>query len=516
MLKHKFLLTLLAVTLLARPALAETQFNVRLVSDPQTFDWNIAHTHMETPIVMNIMEGLVEFDATMKLKPALAKSWTISEDKRTYTFKLRTDVKWSDGKLMSANDFVYSWKRLLDPLTASSYAYMLFDVEGAEEFNARKTTDFTQVGIKAIDASTVQVRLKRPVSYFIQMFTFWVTFPVRQDLVEKHGVSWSKPGTVAVLGPFIPTEYKASSHVLLKRNDKYYGKRPMIDAVAMKIINEDSTALNLFRSGQLDFIRPVNFLEMGDLTKSPAFRESAYYRTCFINVNTKKYPFNLPKVRQALAMAIDVAKIGNIMHRSLRVANSLVDPSIFPEGKNTGLSFNPAEAKKLMKESGIDAEKLGGVELFSYASDENALMTQFLQDQLKKNLGLKVSIQLPEFKMYRTQLELGAATLYHRCWGADYVDPDTFMGVFLSDSGNNRTGWKNERYDTLVKKGAALQNGPERTATYKEALDIILRKEAAIVPLYYDSLIYLVTPKFKNFAINPLNYVYFKDIVVAQ
>lgn len=511
--KNVLIVLVLSFCLFCAYARAETQLKVRLVSDPQTLDWNLAHTHMETPIVMNIMEGLVEFDAKMNVKPALAKSWTVSADKKTYTFKLKPGVKWSDGKPLTAADFVYSWKRLLDPLTAAPYAYMLFDIAGAEEFNSRKVKDFSAVAIKAVDAQTVQVTLKKPVSYFLQMFTFWVTFPVRQDLVDKHGVSWSKPGNVAVVGPFVPVEYKPGSHLLMKRNELYHGKKPALDSVLMKIVNEDSTALNLFRAGQIDFVRPINFLEMGDLVKTPAFHEAPYYRTCFININTKQYPFTLPKVRQALAMAIDTTKIETIMHRSLKAAHSFVDPTIFPEGKMSGIGFNPEGAKKLLKDAGVDPTKMSHIELFTYASDENALLTQFIQDQLKKNLGLSVEIQMPEFKMYRTQLELGSGALYHRCWGADYADPDSYLGIFLSDSGNNRTGWKNTRYDELVKKAATLANGPERTKTYKEALDILLKQEAPAVPLYYDSLIFLVNPKFKNFVINPLNYAFFKDIV---
>lgn len=493
-------------------AFAETQLKVRLVADPQTFDWNIAHTHMETVILKNIMEGLVEFDKQMEVRPALAKSWAISPDKKTYTFKLKPGVTWSDGKPLTANDFVFSWKRLLDPLTAASYAYILFDVEGAEDFNARRLKDFSQVGVKALDASTIQIKLKKPISYFLQLFTFWVMYPVRQDLVEKHGVNWSKPGLVPTTGPFVPVEYKTGSHVLLKRNDRYHGKRPALDSVVLKIINEDTTALNLFRSGQLDFVRPINFLEMGELAKTSAFREQPYYRTCFININTRQYPFSLPKVRQAFAMAVDTSKIEKIMHRSLRAATSFVDPTLLPEGKNSALPFDPARAKKLLQEAGIDPKRIGRVELYTFASDENALLAQFLQDQFKKNLDITIDVRMPEYKMYRTQMELGSSALYHRCWGADYADPDSYMGIFLSDAGNNRTGWKDKQYDELVRKAAALAEGAERTKLYKEALDILLKKGVPAIPLYYDSLIYLINPKFKNFAINPLNYMFFRDV----
>ncbi|MBI3555912.1 MAG: peptide ABC transporter substrate-binding protein [Deltaproteobacteria bacterium] len=508
--------SLLVLLLLTSSALAENVFRVRLVSDPTSFDWNIAHTDVETPVMMNIMEGLVEFDTSMKVKPLLAESWTISPDQKTYTFRLKAGIKWSDGKVLTANDFAYSWQRLLAPLTAAPYASMLYDIEGAEDYNKHKSPDFSQVGIKAVNATTLQVKLRRPVAYFIQMLTFWVTFPLRQDIVEKFGPSWPQAGKTVVLGPFIPVSYRPQSQIVLKRNENYHGKRPDADTVIMQIINEDSTALNLFRSGQLDYARPVNFLELSDMQNTPAYHTAPYYRTCFINVNTSKYPFSLPKVRQALAMGIDRSKLKDVLHHNLESADSFMSDALFPQGKNSALAYNPVQAKKLLLEAVSDPSALPKIEFFTFASDENALLAQFIQDQLKKNLGINVTINMPEFSMYRTQLDLQSGALYQRCWAADYADPDTFFSVFTSDSGNNRTSWKSPRYDELVNTAKATPNGPDRVKLYKEALELLLRAEAPITPLYYDSLTYLLNPKIKNFVINPLNYVFFRDIVFSK
>lgn len=497
-------------------ASASSELRMRLVADPQTFDWNLAHTVMETPVVMNIMEGLVAFDKNMNVVPQLAKSWTVSPDQKTYTFKLRDGVKWSDGKLLAAQDFIYSWKRLIDPLTAAPYAYLLFDVDGAEDYHARRISDFSKVAVKALDASTVQVRLKRPVAYFLQIFTFWVTFPARQDLIEKFGVNWTKPEKIAVVGPYIPSAYQPQTQLILKRNQNYYGRQPKVDTVVFKFINEDTTALNLFNTGQLDYTRPINFLEMGTLASSPAFHNDPYYRTCFLSINTTKYPFNLPKMRQAIAMAIDKSNLAKAMHLSIKASNTFVHEKVFEEGQAIGLKYNPTEAKRLMQEVGLTPATAPRIEFIAYSSDTNALVAQYIQDQLKKNLGLNVDIQMPEFKMYRTQLELQTSNMYYRCWGADYSDPDAFLAIFLSTSGNNKTGWKNSRYDELIRTAAATPNGPTRTKLYKEALDLLLVKESAVVPLMQDSLTYLLNPKVKNFFINPLNYIYIRDVEFAK
>lgn len=509
-----FLVAAGALASAAPMARADSVLRVRLVSDPTTFDWNIASTDTETPVTMNIMEGLVEFDANMKVKPSLAESWTVSSDQTTYTFKLKAGIKWSDGRTLVADDFVYSWQRLLAPLTAASYAYFLFGIEGAEEFNSGKSTDFGTVGVKALGPTTLQVKLKRPVAYFLQMLTFWVTFPVRKDVVDKYGPSWSQPGKTVVLGPFIPDSYKPQSEIVLRRNDFYHGRKPALDKVILRVINEDSTALNLFKAGQIDYLRPVNFLELADMKSSPAFHVSTYFRTCFVGMNTNKYPFNLPKVRQAVSLAIDRAQIGKVLHRDMAAADSLMQSEIFPQGKGEAPAYDPVAAKKLLVEALGENATIPSVEFLTYSSDETALIAQFIQDQLHRNLGLNLTISMPEYSMYRAQLQLQSSFMFYRCWAADYADPDTYFSIFLSASGNNFTAWKSPAYDDLVRKAAATASGPERTKMYKDALELLLRKEAPINPLFYDNLTYLLAPRVKGFVINPLNYVFFRDVAV--
>jgi oligopeptide transport system substrate-binding protein len=168
-------------------------FTFRLLGDPETLDWNRAHTSVETHLLINLMEGLVSYDKDLGVIPALAETWTRSSDGKTYTFKLRKGVKWSDGVPLTAKDFVYSWKRLLSPVTSASYAYLLFEVEGAEDFYKGKSADFSTVGVSAPDDSTFVVKLRNPVAYFIHIPTFWVTFPLREDVVHSFELSHGHP-----------------------------------------------------------------------------------------------------------------------------------------------------------------------------------------------------------------------------------------------------------------------------------------------------------------------------------
>ena len=182
-------------------------FRMRLSGEPATLDWSLAHTMIETYVLMNLMEGLVAFDSSLKVVPALAKSWKVTEKGTRYTFQIRKNVKWSDGVELKAQDFVYSWKRLLSPVTAASYAYFLFDIVGAREFHSGKMTDFSKVGIKALNDHTFTVKLKYPVAYWKYIPSFWVTFPLRKDIVEKFGTAWAKPGAMQTVGPFTLHHY---------------------------------------------------------------------------------------------------------------------------------------------------------------------------------------------------------------------------------------------------------------------------------------------------------------------
>jgi oligopeptide transport system substrate-binding protein len=236
--------------------------NVRLLGEPETLDWNRAHTTVETFILTNMMDGLVQFDSNMQIAPALASSWKMSGDGKTYTFKLRPGVKWSDGVPLKAKDFVYSWKRLLNPATAAAYAYFLFDVQGAEAFNKGTIKDFSKVAVKALNDQTLQVKLSHPVPYWIQIPTFWVTFPLRQDVVEKYGTvtnsNWTEPGKMVTLGPYTLSEHEFDNKIVLKANPTYYTAKGNLDSIDFLVVRDDSTALNLYESGRIDFLTDIS------------------------------------------------------------------------------------------------------------------------------------------------------------------------------------------------------------------------------------------------------------------
>lgn len=469
---------------------------------------------------MNLMEGLLTFDEDFKVAPALAQSWTRSPDGLTYTFKLRPDVKWSDGVALKAQDFVYSWKRLISPVTAASYAYLLFDIEGAEDFYKGKVKSFDSVGIKALDERTFQVKLIRPVAHWIYIPTFWVTFPLRQDVVEKHGESWAKPGRMVTLGPFTLAAHDIDSRIVLKSNHLYYdsaqGKRGNIDQLVGLIVKDDSTALTLYESGRFDLLTDIATLDLKRLGGHKDLKTFPYLKVGYLGFAINKYPVSNVKVRRAISMAIDKSKIGDVLHGGQKSAHSLVPPGVLGYSPEIGLPYNPTQAKAEWRMAGLDQKRKLVLELLCPNWDKQLTLAQFIQGELKKNLGIEVEIQSFDHKTFRAQMDLHAFPLFEAHWGADFPDPDNFLSIFLANSGNNRTNWKSKVYDDQVLQARGLRTDKDRLKVYLEAQKLLIEKDAIIIPLYYEPNMALVRSRVRGLQLNPLNYLYLKKVNVVD
>jgi oligopeptide transport system substrate-binding protein len=509
--------SLLLIASAASVLAAPRSFSFRIPGEPETLDWNRAHTPIENLLLVNLMEGLVAYDSKMKVTPALATSWTTSPDGKTYTFKLRPGVKWSDGVPLKAQDFVYSWKRLLSPLTAASYAYFLFDIQGAKEFNQGTLKDFSAVGVRALDDATLQVKLKHPVAHWIHMPTFWVTFPLREDIVEKFGSSgWASPGKMVTVGPYMLVSHDLDSKFVLKANPLYYGQRGNIEQVIGLIITDDSTALSLYETGKLDFLTDISTLDLKRLAGRPDLKSFPYLKTGYLGFVVNKFPVSNVNVRRAIGMAIDKTKLTEVLHGGQKPASSFVPPPLFASSTKVGLPFDPARAKKELQNSGLEISSSIKIELILPNWDKTLTVGEFIQGQLKQNLGLTVEINPFDNKTFRAQLDLHSFPLFEASWSADYPDPDNFLSMFLSDSGNNRTLWKNSEYDRLVLAARTQQNQKAREKNYLEAQKILLEKDVALIPLYYEPNSALVRPSVKGLEINPLNYLLLRKVSIIN
>ena len=496
------------------PTLPKQTFTFRLPGDPETLDWNRAHTSVETWLLQNLMEGLVTHDMKMNVVPALAESWTKSPDGKTYVFRLRKDVKWTDGVPMKAGDFVYSWKRLLSPVTAAAYAYILFDIEGAEDFFQGKITDFSKVGISAPDDATLVVRLTKPVAHFLHIPTFWVTFPLRQDVVEKYGTSWPKPGRMVTLGAFELSSYDLDSKVVLTANPNYYGTHGNIDQAVGMIVKEDSTALTLYETGKIDFLTDIASTDLKRLEGRPDLAKFPYLKTGYLGFVVDQYPISSVYLRRAIAMGIDKSKFGDFLHGGQKAAGGFIPEGMFGFNKNIGLPFDPAAAKKELAKASVKPGMK--IELVTTNWEKNLTVCQFIQAELKKNLGIEISIRSFDHKTFRAQLELYSFPIFLLSWSADYPDPDDFLSVFLSAGGNNRTKWKNAQYDAKVLLARYNQNQKARGILYDQAQKLLVEDDLAVLPLYNEPILALVNPRVKNLQINALNSLQMKAITLTS
>jgi oligopeptide transport system substrate-binding protein len=507
-----FLFSLLLLCSL--PAFAAKQeFNMRIHSEPPTLDWNLATDNVSIALLMNLMDGLAAYDDKLQPRPALAEKWTVSPDGKTYTYKIRDKVKWSDGTPLVAQHFWDSWERLLNPKTASEYAYFLYDVEGAKDYAEGRLKDPGKLGFKVADEHTFVVTLNKRATYFPTIPTFSVTFPIRKDLIAKYGNAWTQPGKLVVLGPFVLESWKHDSKVVLAANKQYWGNSPKLEKVNAFIVNEDTTAINMFESGSLHYVSRIPAIEIDRLKTSPAYRNSPYLRGYYYGFNIEKPPFNDVRVRQAFAHAVDRSQIVSLLKGGQIPTTSWVPKGMPGYEPRVGLDFDPKKAQKLLAEAGYPEGKgFPKVTFLFDTRDDNKQIAERLQAMWKKNLGVELSAQNEEWKVYLNRLHADAPGLYRMGWGADYPDPDNFLGLFTSYSGNNYTRWKNSDYDQLIETAAGESSLPKRLALYRKAQVLLTEKDAVIIPLFVDAINVLVSPSVKGLRLNALDLLQLKNV----
>lgn len=488
-------------------------FKFRLLAEPTTFDWNLASTSVETPLMMNLMEGLTEVDTNLKPKTCLAEKMDISRDQKTYTFKIRKNVKWSDGTLLKAQDFVEGWKRLLTPSTGAPYAYLLYDVVGAEEFNKKKTLDFTQVGVAAKDEFTLIVQLKKPVAYFPYLTGFWPLFPVRKDLIDKEPTQWTRPGKLVTVGPYVLETYQMQTKIILKANPHYWRKMGNVTEAVAQIIKDSATAVSVFKAGGIQMMQDFSPNDLKLVRPMPEFKTFPYLKTHYLAFRVKGSLAENQNLRLAIALAINRKPIPHILNGSESTATSFIPPRVVGHDAKLELPFDPVKAKEYLKKSGLRTSDLK-LELVARNSERPTILAQYIQSELKKNLGIDLQIQLFDHKVFRSQITTTSYPMMLMVWAADYPDGDTFMSLFESGTGNNLTHFSNLDFDANIKKAREDWNTLKRDQLYKEAQSILQLKEAVIVPLYYEDNEALVGKGIKGFNINPIGYYFLKDIQI--
>lgn len=491
---------------------------VNLESEPPSLDWSKATDTTSSLVTMNIMEGLVEYnlkDRELPPMPGLATEWKATNGAKTWTFTMRKGVKWTDGVEFTGQHVIEGWERLLNPTTASEYAYFLFPVKNAKAYNAGKIKDFKEVGVKLNANGDVVVELEKPMGFFPLLLTHHSTYPIRKDVVDKHGDKWTDPDKIVTLGAYKLKIWDHDKALVLERNDDYYGEKAKIKNVIGYMINEYSTALNLLEGGKLDFQRSLPLKELPKYRKFKGYSAVPLISMYYYGLNTKKPPFNDPKVRKAFSMAVDRKQITDLLAAGQAPLTGWIPTGMFGYENERGTKFDPSSAAKMLDEAGFkDRAKLPRVTIAFNTNENHQRVAENVQAQLKKNLGVDVQIANEEWKVYLKRLQNDTPHIYRMGWLGDYPDPATFMDLMTSFSENNHTGWGSKEYDQLVAEGNSSLDKDKRREAYSRAQKILTEDDVPVIPIYSSVGHILLSDRVANFPVNSIEHYLFKGVTL--
>ena len=439
-----------------------------------------------------LFEGLLTFDAHGKPQLGMAESWEISPDGRVYTFKLRDGLAWSDGTPLTAQDFVNSWRRTLDPATASEYAYQLHYIKNAKLFNEGKAHDFAEVGVRAPDDLTLRVELENPTPFFLDLCSFVTLLPVPLHAVEKHGDNWIKPENLVSNGAYTLESWRLNDRIRLRKNPRYWNAHNVaMETIDVIPVSKANTAFNLYASGQADLMMDKGLVPpalLSEIKKRDDFHAAPFLGTYFLRYNCEKGPFADSRVRKAFSLVIDKKSVVDRITRAGELpADSFVPPGAAgyePYGECA--KGDVAEARRLLAEAGYPDGK--GFPMVSYLYSEgelNEAIAVELQSMWRRELGVNVQLLRQEWKVYLRSLSSLDFDIARSSWVGDYPDPNTFLDMFVTGGGNNRTGWSDPRYDKLIAEAAAETGPQKRFAILREAEKILVCQQMPVCPLYF-------------------------------
>ena len=508
----------------------EVVLDVSVGPEPETLDPNKNTSVDGATYITHVFEGLMKLDKDGKIVSGAAKSYEVSEDGLVYTFKIRDDAKWSDGTDLTADSFVYSWRRLVDPLTASDYNYMIDMVKNANEIMDSKM-DKSELGIKALDPKTLEVTLSVATPYFLEITAFPATYPLREDIVEANPDTWYQDANnYNGNGSYVLTEWKHQSMIVMKQNENYYDVANLgPDTINFHLMEDDNTILASFENGEILFGDSLPSEEIDRMTDNGLYIEGQL-GTYFFALNTEDEALKDVNVRKALSLAIDrnylvesVAK-GGQQPADTFVPTGLSDVDIeteFHEVSNKWYSVakedyetNVAQAKELLKEAGFEnGAGFPTIELMINPGHES--IAEAVIYMWQQELGINATISQQDWAVFVETRNSGEYQVARHGWLGDYNDPISFLDMWVTGGGNNDVNFSNEEYDKLIEKVKASSDREERITLMHQAEDI-LAEEMPIIPLYFYTDLYLKSDSLEGFYTSPLGFKFFMYTTIAK
>jgi oligopeptide transport system substrate-binding protein len=495
-------------------------------SEPQDLDPQQVQGTPELHLIEALFEGLLAEDPKdCHPVPGLAKSWEVSPDGLVYTFHLRENIKWSDGVPITANDFLLSWKRMISPRFASEYAYLVYNfVKNAKDYYEGTITDFSQVGFEAPDERTLRVTLSGPTPFLLKIIAnhyAWHAVPIHTILkygaLDERSTAWTRAGNMVSNGPFMLKEWLPQQRIVVVRNPNYWDAASVkLDEVDFYPTEDTAGEERMFRSGQIDITTDIPISKIApykrdhpeELHLEPFL--GVYYYRCNVTIP----PLNDKRVRKALAIAIDRdALIRDVTRGGQRPAYAVSYPGTagyFPRAQITGTLD---DARRLLADAGYPGGRgMPTIQFIYNTNDNHKQIGEAIQEMWRKNLGVNIELQNQEWKVYLDNQHTHNYQLQRAGWIADYEDPHVFLEIWETGNGNNDTLWSNADYDRLLHEALQAKDDAVRYEIYQK-MDAILVDECPVIPIYYYTKTYLMSPRVKGYwptllDTHPFKYIY--------
>ncbi|WP_174192810.1 peptide ABC transporter substrate-binding protein [Caproicibacterium lactatifermentans] len=493
---------------------AANSVTINVPNEPPELNSMLTTDQVSGDVLRLTVSGLTKQDANDTPQPDIAKSWDISADKKTYTFHLRKDAKWSNGEPVKAKDFVFSWLTAMTASTGAQYAYILTDnIAGGQEYYDKKITA-DKVGVKALDDYTLKVEFKNPIPYALSLTSFFAYLPINEkgykqitgSNADKYGKS---PQTLLTNGPYKMTEWTHDDHVtLVKNNDYWDAAKTTIPNVKLTMLKDENAMMNAFKAGSVDEVT-VNGDQMAAMkAEGEPVHTYSDGGTVYLEYNVKrtKLGLNNAKIRKALGMALDTAKMcTNVLKDGSTAATGVVPTAIagangsYDKARGTVIAgYDKAKAKALfedgLKETGLSKNDLK-IPLVSSDDSKAQKITAYLQQQWSDALGITVELKPMPSKSRFAAMSAGDFDMVLTNWFPDYNDPMTYLDTLVTTNGNNNGKYSSKQYDTLIQQATAEADAAKRQNILIQA-EKLMMDDCPIYPLYFKAQCYVTSGKF--------------------
>lgn len=507
-------------------AASEQILRYNLGTEPETLDSAMMTGVPEFNVIIELMEGLTRIGPDGRPVPGVAERWEILEDGTKFIFHLR-DCKWTNGDPVTARDFEAAWKKALDPEVGAEYAYQMYYVKNGEKYNSGECGP-DEVGVKAVNDRTLEVTLEAPAGYFLSLTAFQTYFPQNQKVAQANPDWWTKPETFVGNGPFKLKKWDHHSVLEMEKSETYWdAKSVKLDKLVFYMVEESSTELTMFETGEIDFGDNPPLPDIDRLKAEKKLGVSSQLGTYYYLFNVDKAPLHDPRVRKALCYAIDRQSIVDKVTKGGQVPALAYVPFDIPDaapdsdfrkvGGNYFKDNDVAEAKKLLAEAGYaDGNNFPSLELLYNTSEAHKMIAETIQEMWKQSLGITgIKLANQEWGVYLSTRTQGEYEIARAGWLGDYVDPMTFLDMWVTGGGNNDTNWGDAEYDQLVSTALRTTDPKERFRMMHE-MEKILMRDMPIAPIYYYVDLWVIKDYVRDVYFNPLGPKDFKWAWIAE